>query len=55
MIGKGASDTTVFKVHWGKITLKIYDKGRRVLRVEAGTKHDPLLVEAMLRGAEATA
>ena len=28
-------DTTVFKVHWGKITLKIYDKGKRVLRVEA--------------------
>ena len=27
----------------------------RVLRVEAGVKHDPLLVEAMLRGAEATA
>jgi len=27
-------DTTVFKVHWGKITLKIYDKGKRVLRVE---------------------
>lgn len=28
-------DTTVFKVHWGKITLKLYDKGDRVLRVEA--------------------
>jgi len=27
-------DTTVFKVHWGKITLKIYDKGDRVLRAE---------------------
>jgi hypothetical protein len=28
-------DLTVFKVHWGRLTLKIYDKGKRVLRVEA--------------------
>jgi hypothetical protein len=28
-------DLTVFKVKWGNLTLKIYDKGERVLRVEA--------------------
>jgi hypothetical protein len=28
-------DLTVFKVKWGNLTLKIYDKGARVLRVEA--------------------
>ena len=27
-------DLTVFKVQWGKLTLKIYDKGERVLRIE---------------------
>jgi hypothetical protein len=27
-------DLTVFKVKWGNITLKIYDKGGRVLRIE---------------------
>lgn len=27
-------DTTVFKVHYGKMTLKIYSKGERVLRIE---------------------
>jgi hypothetical protein len=27
-------DLTVFKVQWGNLTLKIYDKGARVLRVE---------------------
>jgi len=27
-------DLTVFKVQWGNLTLKIYDKGSRVLRVE---------------------
>lgn len=27
-------DLTVFKIHWGNLTLKIYDKGARVLRVE---------------------
>lgn len=27
-------DLTVFKVQWGNLTLKIYDKGGRVLRVE---------------------
>jgi hypothetical protein len=28
-------DLTVFKLHFGKLTLKLYDKGERVLRVEA--------------------
>jgi hypothetical protein len=28
-------DLTVFKVHFGKLTLKMYDKGDRVLRIEA--------------------
>jgi len=28
-------DLTVFKVHFGKLTLKIYSKGERVLRIEA--------------------
>jgi len=27
-------DVTVFKVHYGKLTLKIYSKGERVLRIE---------------------
>ena len=27
-------DLTVFKVHFGRLTLKIYDKGARVLRIE---------------------
>ncbi len=30
-----AYDLTVFKVHFGPLTLKLYDKGARVLRVEA--------------------
>ena len=30
-----AYDLTIFKVHCGKLTLKIYTKGERVLRVEA--------------------
>jgi hypothetical protein len=28
-------DLTVFKIHFGALTLKIYDKGARVLRIEA--------------------
>jgi len=28
-------DVTVFKVHFGRLTLKMYDKGDRVLRIEA--------------------
>ncbi|WP_045226886.1 hypothetical protein [Methyloterricola oryzae] len=27
-------DLTVFKLHWGHLTLKLYDKGERVLRAE---------------------
>jgi hypothetical protein len=27
-------DTTIFKIHYGKMTLKIYSKGERVLRIE---------------------
>src|SRR5215471_9989451 len=27
-------DLTVFKIKWGNLTLKIYDKGSRVLRIE---------------------
>jgi hypothetical protein len=30
----GPYDVTVFKVRWGNLVLKIYDKGQRVLRVE---------------------
>jgi hypothetical protein len=29
-----AYDVTIFKIHYGKMTLKIYTKGERVLRVE---------------------
>jgi hypothetical protein len=28
-------DLTVFKLHFGKLTAKIYSKGERVLRIEA--------------------
>jgi hypothetical protein len=28
-------DLTIFKLHCGKVTLKIYTKGERVLRIEA--------------------
>jgi len=34
-IEKPAYDLTVFKLHFGKQTLKIYDKGENVLRIEA--------------------
>lgn len=30
----GPYDVTVFKVRWGNLVLKIYDKGQRVLRIE---------------------
>jgi hypothetical protein len=30
-----AYDLTIFKLHCGKLTLKIYSKGERVLRIEA--------------------
>lgn len=29
------SDLTVFKVHWGRLTLKVYTKGERLVRIEA--------------------
>src|SRR5262249_60280634 len=34
IIDRSVYDLTVFKVHFGKLTLKMYDKGDRVLRVE---------------------
>lgn len=35
VIERPAYDLTVFKVHFGKLTLKMYTKGERVLRIEA--------------------
>jgi hypothetical protein len=35
VLDQPAYDLTVFKVHFGPLTLKIYDKGARVLRIEA--------------------
>jgi len=32
-------DLTVFKIRWGPVLLKIYDKGQRVLRVEVTVQH----------------
>jgi hypothetical protein len=34
VVEKPDYDTTIFKVHYGKMTLKIYSKGERVLRIE---------------------
>jgi len=34
VLDASAYDLTVFKVHWGRLTLKMYDKGARVLRIE---------------------
>src|SRR5580700_8122344 len=34
VVEKPAYNVTVFKVHYGKMTLKIYSKGERVLRIE---------------------
>jgi hypothetical protein len=34
MVETPAYDLTVFKVHYGRLTLKIYTKGERVLRIE---------------------
>jgi hypothetical protein len=31
---RASYDLTVFKIKWGNLTLKIYDKGGRVLRME---------------------
>jgi DNA-binding transcriptional ArsR family regulator len=61
LIEKPTYDLTVFKVHFGKLTLKIYTKGERVLRIEAivqntralpcnrSLPHFPTIV-ALLRG-----
>ena len=35
ILDQSAYDLTVFKLHFGPMTLKLYDKGARVLRVEA--------------------
>ena len=35
MIGTPTYDLTIFKVHFGRLTLKAYTKGEHVLRVEA--------------------
>lgn len=35
VVDEPAFNLTVFKVHFGRLTLKIYDKGDRVLRIEA--------------------
>jgi hypothetical protein len=34
LVEKPDYDTTIFKVHYGKMTLKIYSKGEQVLRIE---------------------
>src|SRR5205085_1900570 len=34
-VERPTSDLTIFKLHCGKLTLKIYTKGERVLRIEA--------------------
>ena len=34
MIERPQYDLTIFKLHFGKLTLKVYTKGERVLRVE---------------------
>ncbi len=33
-IEKPDYNLTIFKIHFGKITLKLYDKGERILRAE---------------------
>ena len=35
VVERPAYDLTVFKIHYGKLTLKMYSKGERVLRIEA--------------------
>ena len=35
VLDRPSHDLTVFKLHFGKLTLKLYDKGERVLRCEA--------------------
>ena len=34
ILDRAVHDLTVFKLHFGKLTLKMYDKGERVLRIE---------------------
>ena len=34
MVERPSYDLTVFKIHCGKLTLKMYSKGERVLRIE---------------------
>lgn len=34
VLDESVYDLTVFKVHFGRLTLKVYDKGARVLRIE---------------------
>jgi hypothetical protein len=43
IVNTGDYDLTVFKVHFGKLTLKMYDKGARVLRIEAIVHHAKVL------------
>ncbi|MEP9412677.1 MAG: hypothetical protein HRF42_15040 [Candidatus Brocadia sp.] len=38
-------DLTVFKIHCGKLTVKIYSKGEGVLRIEA-IAHNPTFAES---------
>ena len=42
IIERSVYDLTVFKVHFGRLTLKMYDKGDRVLRVESGKRLEKL-------------
>lgn len=35
VVDQSAYDLTLFKLHFGKLTMKLYDKGARVLRAEA--------------------
>ena len=39
MVETPTYDLTVFQVHYGKMTLKIYTKGERVLRIEVIVHH----------------
>ncbi|MGH7751349.1 MAG: hypothetical protein ACREN5_00905, partial [Gemmatimonadales bacterium] len=40
VLNASAYDLTVFKLHWGRrLTLKLYDKGARVLRIEVIVHH----------------
>lgn len=34
ILDRSRHDVTVFKLHFGRLTLKMYDKGERVLRIE---------------------